>query len=368
MIKYSFYKKNNVYYLQLYLFGKRVQKSTGASTKRDAESFARIFLAEQLQKQDSEPDLNFSSLIEKWVEYAQMNKKSFMGDIHRLSIIKNFFGESTPVEEIEPNKVQEFVYHLSSIKSRRGTPLSRATINRYIALLKVIFNHSIRLGIIDSNPVKVRSFKEKPRKKYYSEEELKRLLTTVDYLHKNARTLLQYTFKYVFLTALLTGMRLAEIINLKWDDLKDDCFHVYNNKEAVEKFVPVPNFLKKVLLELKKEDSVYVIPMVRRKSDAIRNTWNHVKKLARVEGRFHDLRRTYAVELMKHDVSTRIIQSLLGHQDIKTTQIYTPTNFNLNKKAVEKLRLPSYEKANIESDNNLKNNNSKASKKLKIKK
>ncbi len=367
MIKYSFYKKNNIYYVQLYLFGKRVQKSTGATNKRDAERFTRIFLAEQLQNQESESTLNFSSLIEKWVKHARMNKKSFMADIHRISVIKDFFGESTPVEKIGPNKVQEFVYHLSTMKSRRGTPLSRATINRYIALLKVIFNHSIRMGIIDTNPVRVRSYKETPRKKYYSEEELKRLLTTVDYLHQNARTLLQYTFRYVFLTALLTGMRLSEIINLKWDDLKDGTFYIYNNKEAVEKFVPVPEFLKKVLFELKKEDSVFVIPMVRRKSDAIRNTWNHVKKLAQVEGRFHDLRRTYAVELMKNNVSTRVIQSLLGHQDIKTTQIYTPTNLMLNKQAVETLRLPSYEKTKKASDSKLKNNHSKAPRKRKSK-
>ena len=115
----------------------------------------------------------------------------------------------------------------------------------------------------------------------------------VDHLNDNARNLIQFTFKYIFIIALLTGMRLSEILHLKWEDMKDDVFYVRRNKEGVEKFAPIPLVLKGILRELEGRGGDYVIPMGRRRSDAIRNTWNEVKRIARVDSRFHDLRRTY---------------------------------------------------------------------------
>jgi integrase/recombinase XerD len=338
MIKYSFYKRDKIYYVQIYFYGKRIQRSTGASTKKEAEKYTRFYLAELLKSQGS--DYTFGHIVDQWVEYARINKSSFKGDIHRLKTILQYFGKETLTSEITPNKVQQFIYHLASLTSSRGKSYTKSTINRYIALLKVIFNHSIRMGLIDTNPVKVKKFKEIPRKHYYSEDEVKRMLQAVNKIHQEARTLIQYTFKYVFIIALMTGMRLSEILNLKWEDLKDNCFYIYNNKERAEKFVPIPQYLKVLLLELKKEGDIYIIPMNRRSPDAIRKTWTRVQKIANVSGRFHDLRRTYAVQLMNLDVSLRIIQNLLGHQDITTTQVYTPDILSLKQKVVDKLKLP----------------------------
>lgn len=46
MINLSFYKKNKIYYLQIYFEGKRIQKSTGKKLKVDAESFAKTLIEE----------------------------------------------------------------------------------------------------------------------------------------------------------------------------------------------------------------------------------------------------------------------------------------------------------------------------------
>lgn len=351
MIKYSFYKRKDVYYVQIYFFGKRIQKSTGAKNKKDAENYTRSYLADLLKSKESGEDYTLAKIVDKWVEYAQMNKKSFNDDIHKIKILFKYFGKETPVSQITPEKIQQYIYHLASSTSVRGKAYSKGTLNRYISFLKVIFNHSIRLGLIERNPVKIKKFKEVPRKHYYSEEEVKRLLIAVEDMHKKARTLHQFTFKYIFITALMTGMRLSEILNLKWEDIKDNAFYISENKEKVEKYVPAPQYLRELLSELKRENAIYIFPMNRRSSDIIRKTWAQIKKMAKVTGRFHDLRRTYAVQLMNLDVSMRIIQSLLGHQDITTTQIYTPDNRALKQKVIEKLRLPSLEPTDAHGTN-----------------
>lgn len=367
-MKYSFYQKNGYYYVQLNYHGKRVQKSTGTKSKREAEHFADDYIKKLILKQEHASRYSLAFFVENWLEYARLHKRSYKEDIRHSKEILNFFGGKTYVYDITPGEVQQFVYHLASKISRKGTPLSKATINRYIALLKVIFNHSIRMGYLDSNPVRVKKLKEVPRRHFFSEEEIKRLLVEIERLHKKGKSQIHFTFKYIFITALMTGMRVSEILNLKWRDIKGNFFYVRHNKEGVEKEVPIPLSLQDLLLELKDHDHVYIFPMNRRKADAIRNTWNLVKERADVEGRFHDLRRTYAVQLMNQDVSMRVIQSLLGHQNITTTQVYTPANLALKQRVVQNLCLPSIDDdEETESESKLKNNHFEAPRRRKNK-
>ena len=60
-------------------------------------------------------------------------------------------------------------------------------------------------------------------------------------------------------------------------------------------------------------------------------------KLGLTEFKFHDLRHTYASWLVQNNVSIKVIQELLGHQDIKTTFIYTHLAKNDRYNAVKRL-------------------------------
>lgn len=340
MIKYSFYKRGSVYWVQIYFYGKRIQKTTGAKNRKDAETYTRLYISDLLREKELGTDKTFGYIVDKWVAFAQVNKKSFKTNIPQLRAMLNFFGKETRLSEVTPEKVQEFVVFLSTKTKVNGRPIQKSSINRYMALLRTIFNHSISIGLLKENPVKVKKFKEKPRQNYYSSDEIKRLLDAVQIIHKEADHPIQFYFKYIFLVALFTGMRLGEILHLKWSDYKEGTFHITEDKESREKYVPIPDPLYNILLNELPMESEFVFDLKRRSPDIIKNVWNKAKETASIEGRFHDLRRTYAVQLMNMNINIRMIQSLLGHQNITTTQIYTPENLERKKEIINQLKLP----------------------------
>ena len=93
-------------------------------------------------------------------------------------------------------------------------------------------------------------------------------------------------------------------------------------KGSKERSVPIPQNLAEYLNSLKKKNQ-FVAPGTKDIHKTTGRFRHLADKLGLTDFKFHDLRHTYASWLVQNNVSIKVIQELLGHQDIKTTLIYT---------------------------------------------
>ncbi len=152
-----------------------------------------------------------------------------------------------------------------------------------------------------------------------------------------------FNLKHRMLLAFLyyTGMRLDEIRNLRWEDIDFErrTIHLKTTKGSRDRILFLHPELEKMisLLGAKKEGLVFS-PKEDKRYNA-RSIEQVVKKAALSAGISkrvtpHTLRHSFATHLLESGADLRVIQSLLGHKNLATTQIYTHVaNKDINKLA-----------------------------------
>jgi integrase/recombinase XerD len=135
-----------------------------------------------------------------------------------------------------------------------------------------------------------------------------------------------------------TGLRVSELVGLKFDQisLRQGCVRIMG-KGSKERLVPIgeeamewiENYLKgsrQVILANRQCDILFV---TRRGNGMTRQAfWHIIKRYANKAGIVkemspHTLRHAFATHLLNHGADLRVVQLLLGHSDLSTTQIYT---------------------------------------------
>jgi len=126
------------------------------------------------------------------------------------------------------------------------------------------------------------------------------------------------------------GLRVSEIVNLKKSDF-DFCeglIHIKLSKGKKDRFVKIPEILKQELINysnLNKQDLFFVSTRGGRLTTAtIQKIIKNSAKKAGIKKNIspHTLRHSFATHLLDSGTDIRIIQKLLGHSNIRTTQIY----------------------------------------------
>jgi len=210
--------------------------------------------------------------------------------------------------------------------------------------LSHMFKMAVRWRYVDHNVVamveKPRVIKNPPR--FLNCEDVDRLLETAQ----------GYYIYPLLVTALHTGMRKSELLNLKWSDInfehrtvtvqsKPD-WHTKNYKSRTLQLTPV---LYSVLKEHEQEQrglgvkSDYVFTYKgNRLLDGIKKSLRTVVKRAGLEGvTLHTLRHTFASQLVMAGVTLREVQELMGHQSFETTLQYAHLSEDHVKRQVLKL-------------------------------
>ena len=180
--------------------------------------------------------------------------------------------------------------------------------------------------------------------KVMSYEEVENLLTIPDVkttLGMRDRTLLEVMYA--------TGLRVSELTNLKMDDLRLELELIQTiGKGDKERIIPIGETavrwleeylaLSRPLLLKKSEESHYVFLNHRGGQLTRQGVWKNIKKIVQKAGVTkhvtpHTLRHSFATHLLENGADLRIVQELLGHSDISTTQIYT----HISKKRLSKV-------------------------------
>ncbi|QHD64959.1 tyrosine recombinase [Neorickettsia findlayensis] len=233
------------------------------------------------------------------------------------------------------------------IANLRTQQLSNATIRRKIATFRQFFSFLYSEKVSSSNPAQTLELPKKtlvlPR--YLTKEEVFSLLTFLE--SGQPTTLRLYTILEILYSS---GMRVSELINLKISDIRPllngQQHIIITGKGRRERILP---FSKKAIQVLKlyltsyQSNSPWLFPGAGRKDRPIsrQRLGQLLKELAlkcnldpkRISP--HVLRHSFATHLLDSGMDIKVVQDLLGHAQITTTQIYTHISQNTLHKEIE---------------------------------
>jgi len=140
------------------------------------------------------------------------------------------------------------------------------------------------------------------------------------------------------------GLRVGEIINLQKKDInfEEGLVHVKLAKGKKDRFVKIPEKLEEELENYCKINNDEIIFPSNRGGKLTKKTIGKIVENAAAKAGIkkevypHLLRHSFATHLLESGVDLRIIQKLLGHSDIKTTQIYT----QISQASIKNIKMP----------------------------
>ncbi|MFC2161580.1 tyrosine-type recombinase/integrase [Acidobacteriota bacterium] len=324
--------------------GKRVRKVAKlAQSKEEAILALQNSIQEEFDREYSikrqQEKIKFGDFAEKYLTvYAQTNKVSWITDRSCIKYMKNFFGDKYLVE-LTSEDIEKFK------KEKLKTGVQKSTVNRYLAILRKMFNLAKEWGNFpEDKKIRIQLLNEGDNRKerILTEDEEQRLMKT-----SSKRV------KSVVFFALNTGMRLREILNIKWSqiDLDAGYIRVENTKSGRNRLVGINSPLLQKLQKLRSKNTqspyVYTNPGTKKPYGDMRNGFQGACKRADIKGlRFHDLRHTFASRLVERGIDLITVKDLLGHSTVRMTERYTHSSQLSKRKAVEILAQTPAEKVN----------------------
>ncbi len=338
--------KRSPYYQIIYWEnGKRTSISTCKKTKQEALSFLSEFEKNLAKKKKVKP-VSLADFQKEYIEQLSLTKSTAYIEKSVKIAFKQFIlylgNEKILLRKIKNREAEKFILEIYS-RAKYSSLL-------YLRTLKAAFNKAVLWNYIKENPfAKVKAPKiESNFPVFIDNVELNKILEFVkeDYL------------RLLYLTAYYTGMRLSEIINLRWNavDFESRFITVKNTegfttKSKKERMIPIPNVLfnkliliKPKIISINRNDNDFVFYRVKGvalNSNFVSKKFKQAVLRAEVNSKvhFHTLRHSYASNLARRGVPLLIIKELLGHQSIRTTEIYSHLQQTDLVEAVNKLNV-----------------------------
>lgn len=238
-------------------------------------------------------------------------------------ILKTYAGERKTLDQIDRKFCLDFIDYLFTEYRPKGKRLSNFTLRNYYRVLNSALNAAVRAKLIVANPLNELERSEKIRlpeskRSYMSIEEVRALIATP---MKNE------TVKSAYLFSCFCGLRVSDIVGLKWKDVFVDrgqyrlAVSMQKTKDPI--YLPLsPEALKWMPERGDKtaEDRVFDLPSPTTMNMLIK-PW---AKEAGIDKRFtfHTARHTFATMMLTLGADLYTTSKLLGHADVKMTQVY----------------------------------------------
>jgi integrase len=213
-----------------------------------------------------------------------------------------------------------------------------ATVNRKLTVLKHMIRKGVKWrmaskGILEDLREEVKQLKEENTRLRFLNIEECRTLTDCCVEH----------LRPIVTVALHTGMRLSEILKLKWDqvDLRHGFILLEITKNGERREIPIDNMLKEMFNSMPYSvESIYVFtdPKTGEPYKTIKRSFGTALKKAGIRDfRFHDLRHTFASQMVMAGVDLISLKDLLGHKSLSMTMRYAHLAPGHKRKAVNML-------------------------------
>ena len=331
--------------------GHRLRKFYANMSKQLAEAEAKraIYkLKEDLKKAKGE-NLTLDELSAKFLEHVKSYKRAWDRDALSIKIFTNMVVVGKRFGSYALNQIDSLIineYRLERKRQfddrydRKGTHADErkyTSINRELACLKYMFTLAVDWDFCEKNPVKsktIKFFKEQSRTRYLLEEEIPLLFAELD-----------GDLRDIALVALNTGMRISEILTLKWFclDFTKNSITLTKTKNGDPRIIPMNKVVSQVL-SVRPRTSEWVFENRSNKVHCkgkpittIRKGFGNALKRAGIMGfRFHDIRHTFATYLTMEGVDEITRAEILGHRKYTMTSRYSHSTWE---KKIEAVRI-----------------------------
>ena len=272
-------------------------------------------------KQDLE---DFKSYIIAEKNFSKHTAKAYCSDI--LSFLVWMDEESC--EDITLQKIREYLHFIQKFNYKK------TTLARKIASLRTFYKYLYRERKVDSNPAMSLINPKRPKSlpKFLTPDEVEQILNNT-----KIETPAGYRNRTILELLWATGMRISELAGLNFGDL-----NLENNeirvlgKGSKERIIPIGDkakhaikvYLKHRELYLKRNRSEEKRLLVKENGSSVsrQDVYVFIRKQGEHLAKHispHTLRHSFATHMLENGADLRVVQELLGHSDVSTTQLYT---------------------------------------------
>jgi integrase len=335
--------------------GKRIRKSFKKKKDAEAELGKRVSLIAEGRYLDvkKEYKTTLEDILTKYEENFK-NQASFKtGKRHYLENFKEYFGESTLLANIRYLNLETYRNHLREKITKNKTIRSDASVNREMSCLHHIFTKAVEWEMIEQNPFskgKSLILKENNKRlRFLNEDEIPKLVDACPGYLQN-----------IVECALNTGMRRGEILSLKWSQVRNGFIYLNKTKTNEARQIPVNDSLEALFKQIRKQNGfkskhvfLYDGQIIETKTGKarkpkknaeakpvteIKSSFNSaLKRSGIMDFRFHDLRHTFASQVLMKGGTLKDVQELLGHKAMTMTLRYAHLTQEHKRKAVNLL-------------------------------
>lgn len=276
-------------------------------------------------------------MLDSFINYLEYEKRAsahtvlaYRKDLEQFSEFCRTAFEKADIAQAEHAEIRAWIIDLVE------EGLSSTSINRKIATLRSFYKFLLRSDEISKDPTyKIKALKTPKRlPEFVQEEAIEKILDEFQYedTFEGQRDRMVMEFLY------LTGVRLSELIALKWRDinLASDSVKVFGKRKK-ERIIPINNVLKKNIVSYKKvfeetfsnvDHSDYFIVSIKKEQAYPMKIYRIVRQyldlFAQTQKRSpHLLRHTFATHLLNKGADLNAVKDLLGHANLAATQVYT---------------------------------------------
>jgi integrase/recombinase XerC len=328
-------RRNGYYYIGFFEGNHRKWKTTKCTTKSDALQFLRTF---EGTKKDAERTPLLSELFTRFETMRGNSIRPSTMASYRLAV--NHFKGVCGDRVIDQYAVADIERFKNAQIDRK---VSKVSVNIWLHGVKSVFGFALKHEWIMKSPFQRSLEFSIPQQTptYVAKEDFQRLLEKVK----------EPMLRDFFMFAALTGLRLSEILNLKWDKVDFDKRQItiansetFTTKTGRVRTIPMHDLVFTLLSARKGNAEGYVFC----KKGGFPLLKNHVSKKFKRAVRdaelseklhFHSLRHSCASWLVDAGVSLYVVQNILGHSNISTTQIYSHLSQNTLHESVNRVAL-----------------------------
>ena len=252
-----------------------------------------------------------------------------------LKHLIKFAGTKVSFREIDQTFCENFRDYLkNTAKTKSGQPLSSASVSSYFNKFRACLKEAVRKKIILSNPaidvVNVRVI------------ENKREYLTIDELKASVKAECRYdVLKRAFLFSCLTGLRWSDINNLKWSELQNtnEGWRITFNQQKTKglQYLDISEQARGYLGEQGNPDERVFTGLKYSSYMNVELTKWMMRAGITKDITFHCARHTFAVLQLTLGTEIYTLSKLLGHSELKTTQIYAKIVDEKKREAVNKI-------------------------------
>lgn len=272
----------------------------------------------------------FFETVRREMRLRNYSHKTVKAYLSCLRAFVRYFRPRHP-RQLSNGDIRNYLLHLLEIECR-----SSGTVNQVFNALRFLYVDLYhRPFVIDSLP---RPRKERKLPDVLSELEVSRILRSVGNLKHLTMLVLTYA----------SGLRVSEVVSLRIEDIDSErrLIHIRDAKGKKDRYTLLPDsmlgLLHRYWSQYQLAASGWLFPgaepghhlSVRSIQNVISRAVDSAEITKPVS--MHTLRHSFATHLLEHGTDIRYIQVLLGHQSLKTTEIYT----HVSKKEISRIKSP----------------------------